>query len=41
MIQVDDVQMRDNLTMEESSIQIEDLEVKKFRGKEIALVKII
>lgn len=40
MIQVDDVQVRDNLTIEASPMQIEDREVKQLHGKEITLVKV-
>ncbi|XP_050875109.1 uncharacterized protein LOC127078719 [Lathyrus oleraceus] len=41
MIQMDDVQVRDNLTVEVSPIRIEDREVKQLRGKEIVLVKVV
>ncbi|KAI5439994.1 hypothetical protein KIW84_025381 [Lathyrus oleraceus] len=40
VIQVDDVQVRDNLTVEISPMRIEDRELKQLRGKEIALVKV-
>ncbi|XP_050890439.1 uncharacterized protein LOC127095850 [Lathyrus oleraceus] len=40
VIQVDDVHVRDNLTIEASPIQIEGREVKQLRGKEITLVKV-
>ncbi|KAI5428797.1 hypothetical protein KIW84_033704 [Lathyrus oleraceus] len=40
VVQVDDVQVRDNLTVETSPIRIEDRELKQLRGKEIALVKV-
>ncbi|XP_050878645.1 uncharacterized protein LOC127082449 [Lathyrus oleraceus] len=33
VIQVDDVQVRENLTVEISPLRVEDHEVKKFRGK--------
>ncbi|XP_050886211.1 uncharacterized protein LOC127091581 [Lathyrus oleraceus] len=39
-IQMDDVQVRDYLTVEASPIRIDDQEVKQLRGKEIALVKV-
>lgn len=40
VIQFDDVQVRENLTIEASPLQIEDKKVKHLRGKEIALVKV-
>ncbi|XP_057418399.1 uncharacterized protein LOC130712589 [Lotus japonicus] len=40
VIQVDDVQVRDNLTVETLPMRIEDREVKQLRGKEIALVRV-
>ena len=40
VIQVDDVQVRDNLTVEASPMRIEDREVKQLHGKEITLVKV-
>ena len=40
VIQIDDVQVRDNLTVETLPMRIEDREVKQLRGKEIALVKV-
>ncbi|KAI5410833.1 hypothetical protein KIW84_056103 [Lathyrus oleraceus] len=40
VVQVDDVQVRDNLTVETSPMRIEDRELKQLRGKEIALVKV-
>ncbi|KAI5418362.1 hypothetical protein KIW84_042849 [Lathyrus oleraceus] len=39
VVQIDDVQVRDNLTVETSPMRIEDRELKQLRGKEIALVK--
>lgn len=41
MIQVEDIEVRENLTIEASPIQIKDREVKQFHGKEIALVKLV
>ncbi|XP_058733126.1 uncharacterized protein LOC131604720 [Vicia villosa] len=41
VVQLDDVQVRDNLTVETSPIWIEDRKVKKLRGKEIDLVKVV
>lgn len=41
MIQVDNMQIRDNLTYEISPLQIEDREVKHLRSKEIILVKVV
>jgi len=41
VIQRDDVQVRDNLTVETVLVRIEGREVKKLRGKEIPLVKIV
>jgi hypothetical protein len=38
---VDDLEVRDNLTVETLSVRIEDREVKRLRGKEIVLVKVI
>ena len=39
-IQVDDIQVRDNLTVETLLARIEDRKLKQLRGKEIALVKV-
>src|ERR1051325_8352964 len=39
-IQVDDVQVRDNFTVEAVPARIEDRKVKQLRGKEIALVRV-
>jgi len=41
MIQVDDLEIRDNLTVETWPVRIEDREVKRLRRKEIVLVKVI
>jgi len=41
VIQVDDLEIRDNLTVETWPITIEDRDVKWLRGKEIVLVKVI
>ncbi|XP_058746495.1 uncharacterized protein LOC131619413 [Vicia villosa] len=41
VIPLDDVQVRDNLSVETSPLQIEDQEVKHLRGKEISLVKVM
>jgi len=41
MIQVDELEVRDNLTVETWLVRIEDREVKRLRGKEIVLVKVI
>ena len=41
VIQVDDLEIRDNLTVETWSVRIEDREVKQLHGKEIILVKVI
>jgi hypothetical protein len=41
VIQRDDVQVRDNLTVETLPVRIEGREVKKLRGKEIPLVKVV
>src|SRR3954464_6672637 len=40
VIQVDDVQVRDNLTVEALPMRIEDRKVKQLRGKEITLVRV-
>jgi len=37
----DDVQVRDNLTVETLPVRIEGREVKKLRGKEIPFVKVV
>ena len=37
----DDVQVRDNLTVETLPLRIEDRKVKQLRGKEIPLVKVV
>ena len=41
MIPRDDVQVRDNLTIETLPVRIEGREVKKLRGREIPLVKVV
>jgi len=41
VIQRDDVQVRDNLTVETLPVRIEGREVKKLIGKEIPLVKVV
>ena len=41
VVQIDDVQVRDNLTVEVLPIRVEDREVKTLRGIEIALVKVV
>lgn len=41
VIQVDDLEVRDNLTVETWPVRIEDRKVKRLRGKEIVLVKVI
>jgi len=41
MQKVDDLEVRDNLTVETRPDRIEDREVKCLRGKEIVLVKVI
>ena len=41
MIQMGDVQVRDNLTVETVPVWIEDCEVKTLRGKEIKSVKVV
>jgi hypothetical protein len=39
--QSDDVQVRDNLTVETLPLRIDDREVKTLRGKEIPLVRVV
>jgi len=41
VIQVDELEVRDNLTVDTWPIRVEDREVKRLRGKEIVLVKVI
>ncbi|MCI43046.1 hypothetical protein A2U01_0064283, partial [Trifolium medium] len=41
VIEADDVQVRDNLTVETIPLRIEGREVKKLRNKEIASVKVV
>jgi len=41
VIQRDYVQVRDNLTVETLTVRIEGREMKKLRGKEIPLVKVV
>lgn len=41
VILMDDVQVRDDLMVEAVSVGIEDQELKKLRGKEISLVKVV
>lgn len=38
---MDDVQVRDNLTVETKPVRIVDREMKTLRGKEIELVKVV
>ena len=38
---MDDVEVRDNLTVETLPVRIEDREMKKLRGKEIPLFKVV
>jgi len=41
VIQVDELEVRDNLKVETWPVRIEDREVKCLRGKEIVLVKVV
>jgi len=41
VIQVDELKVRDNLTVETWPVRVEDREVKRLRGKEIVLGKVI
>jgi len=41
VIQVDELEVRDDLTVETWPVRVEDREVKRLRGKEIILVKVI
>jgi hypothetical protein len=41
VIQRDDVQVRDNITVETLPVRIEDREVNKLRGKEVPIVKVV
>ena len=41
VIEMDDIQVRDNLTVETMPLRIEDREMKSLRGKEISLVKVV
>jgi len=41
VIQVDELEIRDNFMVETWPVRIEDREVKRLRGKEIVLVKVI
>jgi len=41
VIQVDELEARDNLTVETWPVRVEECEVKRLRGKEIVLVKVI
>ena len=41
VIPMDDVQVRDDITIETVPVRIEDYEIKKFRGKAISLVKVV
>ncbi|XP_058752703.1 uncharacterized protein LOC131625886 [Vicia villosa] len=40
VIQVDDVQVKDNLTVETLPVRIEDRKLKQLRGKKISLVRV-
>jgi len=41
VIQVDELEVRDNLTVKTWPVRIEDREMKRLRGKEIVLVKVM
>jgi len=41
VIQLDELEVRDNLTVETWPVRVEDREVNRLRGKEIVLVKVI
>jgi len=41
VIQVDELEVKDNLTVETWPVRVEDREVRRLRGKEIVLVKVI
>ena len=41
VIPIEDVQVRDNLTVETVPVRVEDREMKKLRGKETYLVKVV
>lgn len=41
VIQMDDMHVRYNMTVEALPLRIADREVKKLRGKEIALMKVV
>ncbi|MCI83743.1 cytochrome P450, partial [Trifolium medium] len=41
VIEADDIQVRDNLTVETIPLRIEGREVKKLRNKEITSVKVV
>src|ERR1051325_1040388 len=41
VIEMDDIQVRENLTVETMPLRIEDREMKSLRGKEISLVKVV
>ncbi|XP_058761002.1 uncharacterized protein LOC131634364 [Vicia villosa] len=41
VIQMDDIHVRDNLTIKASPVRIEGREVKQLRGKDIALVNVL
>ncbi|XP_050876348.1 uncharacterized protein LOC127080059 [Lathyrus oleraceus] len=41
VIQLDDIQVRENLIVENLSLRIEDREVKRLQGKDISSVKVV
>ncbi|MCI04888.1 hypothetical protein A2U01_0025936, partial [Trifolium medium] len=41
VIETDDIQVKDNLTVESIPLRVEGMEVKKLRNKEIASIKVI
>ena len=41
VIEMDDVEVQDNITVETIPLRIEDREMKSLRGKEIAFVKVV
>jgi len=41
VIQVNELEVRDNLTVETWPVRVEDREMKRLRGKQIVLMKVI
>jgi len=41
MLEVDDIQVREDITLDVEPVQVLDVQTKKLRGKEIRMVKVL